>query len=347
MHMEPDHLIEEFSRKIDAVQTRDALARLKAQYLGKKGKVSAILKGLKDIPLEQKKAAGVKANQCKKRLLELVEQKRKQIGQDDINRSLDGHWQDITLTGQCMSGTNRIAGCHPVTRVQEEIEDIFLCMGFEILDGPHIEDDYHNFESLNFPPGHPARDMQDTFWFGDATHLLRTHTSCIQVRGMKVRKPPFKFVGPGKVFRCEATDASHEMVFHQMEGMMVDKDLSVANLIYFMKVLIDSIFKKDVKIRLRPGYFPFVEPGFELDIACLICSGKGCPVCKRTGWVELLPCGMVHPNVLGYGGIDPEVYNGFAFGLGLDRLVMMRYGIDDIRLIHSGNLSFVAQFASY
>jgi phenylalanyl-tRNA synthetase alpha chain len=347
MHLDPDHLVEEFTRKLETVHTRDALAKLKAQYLGRKGKASAILSELKDLAPEQKKAAGMRANQCKNSLLELVEQKSNQIGQEDINRSLIGRWQDITLAGSLLTGSERTAGCHPVTRVQEEIEDIFLSMGFEILDGPHIEDDYHNFEALNFPPGHPARDMQDTFWFGDNTHLLRTHTSCIQVRGMKSRKPPFKFVGPGKVFRCEATDASHEMVFHQLEGMMVGWELSVANLIYFMQVLIDTIFQKDVKIRLRPGYFPFVEPGFELDIACLICSGKGCSVCKQTGWVELLPCGMVHPNVLSHGGIEPDVYNGFAFGLGLDRLVMMRYGIDDIRLLHSGNLSFVTQFASY
>jgi phenylalanyl-tRNA synthetase alpha chain len=239
------------------------------------------------------------------------------------------------------------AGLHPVTIVQREIEDIFLSMGFEVLDGPHIEDDWHNFEALNIPATHPARDMQDTFWFQDKKHLLRTHTSTIQVRGMKTRKPPFRFVGPGKVFRCERTDASHEMCFHQLEGMMVGEDVSVGNLIYFMKTLLSEIFKKDVEVRLRPGFFPFVEPGFELDIKCLICGGKGCSVCKHVGWVELLPCGMVHPNVLKAGGIDPDKYNGFAFGLGLDRLVMMRYGIDDIRLIHGADLRFNSQFKTF
>ncbi len=220
-------------------------------------------------------------------------------------------------------------------------------MGFDILDGPHIEDEFHNFEALNIPKNHPARDMQDTFWFKDMKHLLRTHTSTIQVRGMGSHKPPFKFVGPGKVFRCEATDASHEMIFHQLEGMMVGENISTANLIFFMKKLLSEIFKSDVNVRLRPGFFPFVEPGFELDIECLICKGKGCSVCKQVGWVELLPCGMTHPNVLKAGGIDTDKYNGFAFGLGLDRLVMMRYIIDDIRHLHSGDLRFSKQFSEY
>lgn len=226
-------------------------------------------------------------------------------------------------------------------------------MGFEILDGPHIEDEFHNFEALNIPGDHPARDMQDTFWFQNPhthegkKHLLRTHTSTIQVRGMLSKKPPFRFIAPGVVFRSERTDASHEMVFTQLEGMMVGKDISVANLIYFMKTILKEIFKRDVEVRLRPGFFPFVEPGFELDIKCLICNGSGCSVCKHVGWVELLPCGMVHPNVLKSGGIDPNEYNGFAFGLGLDRLVMMKYGIDDIRHLQSGDLRFNSQFKLY
>jgi len=191
-------------------------------------------------------------------------------------------------------------------------------MGFDILDGPHIEDEYHNFEALNIPKNHPARDMQDTFWFKDMEHLL-----------------------------SEATDASHEMIFHQFEGMMVGENISTANLIFFMKKLLSEIFKRETNVRLRPGFFPFVEPGFELDIECAICKGKGCSVCKQVGWVELLPCGMVHPNVLRSGGIDPDKYNGFAFGLGLDRLVMMRYGIDDIRHLHAGDLRFQEQFKAY
>ncbi|MCK5251289.1 MAG: phenylalanine--tRNA ligase subunit alpha, partial [Spirochaetaceae bacterium] len=264
-----------------------------------------------------------------------------------IDSKLAADWIDITLTGSQRARSVKESGLHPVTIVQRELEDIFLSMGFDILDGPHIENDFYNFTALNIPETHPARDMQDTFWFKDMKHLLRTHTSTIQIRGMEEKKyPPFKFVAPGKVFRSEATDASHEAVFHQMEGMLIGRDITVAHLIYFEKTLLSEIFKRDVEIRLRPGFFPFVEPGFELDIQCLICGGKGCKVCKQTGWVELLPCGMTHPNVLRHGGINPEEYNGFAFGLGLDRLVMMRYGINDIRLLHSGSIDFSRQFAT-
>jgi len=216
-------------------------------------------------------------------------------------------------------------------------------MGFQILDGPEAESEYYNFEALNIPKHHPARDMQDTFWTEDG-NLLRTHTSAIQVRGMENMEPPFQVVGPGRVFRYEATDASHENTFYQVEGMMVGKDISVSNLIYVMKELLREVFQREVKVRLRPGYFPFVEPGFELDINCLICGGKGCKVCKQTGWVELLPCGLVHPNVLKAGNIDPDKWSGFAFGLGLNRLVMMRYAINDIRHFQSGDIRFLRQF---
>jgi len=232
---------------------------------------------------------------------------------------------------------------HPLSQIQYEIEDIFTSMGFTVLDGPEVETDYYNFEALNIPAHHPARDMQDTFWTEDG-NLLRTHTSAIQVRGMERLQPPFRVIGPGRVFRYEATDASHENTFYQVEGMMVDRDISVADLIYFMKVLLKEIFGREVTIRLRPGYFPFVEPGFELDIHCLICDGKGCSVCKQSGWVELLPCGLVHPNVLRYGKIDPDKWSGFAFGLGMNRLVMMRYGINDIRHFLSGDIRFLRQF---
>ena len=263
-----------------------------------------------------------------------------------IDAKLESNWIDLSLRRSLRAESVREAGLHPVSIVQRELENIFLSMGFDILDGPHIESDWYNFTALNIPENHPARDMQDTFWFKDLKHLLRTHTSAIQIRGMEEHSPPFKFVAPGKVFRCEATDASHEAVFHQMEGMLVDRNISVGNLIYFEKTLLSEIFQRDVAIRLRPGFFPFVEPGFELDIHCLICGGTGCRVCKNTGWIELLPCGMVHPRVLRNGGIDPEQWNGFAFGLGLDRLVMMRYAIDDIRHLHGGNVDFSRQFST-
>jgi len=342
-----ENLKKEFDAELQNAKDKTAVLNIKAQYIGKTGKMNDILSKMKDASIEVKKSVGAKSNEIKCEMSEKIDEKLAEIETAEINENLEKNWVDITLTdGRKDLGLN-CAGYHPVSIVQREIEDIFISMGFEILDGPHIEDDYHNFEALNIPPTHPARDMQDTFWFSDMKHLLRTHTSTIQVRGMESHKPPFKFVGPGKVFRCEATDASHEIAFHQLEGMMVGENVSVANLIYFMKTLLSEIFRKDVEVRLRPGFFPFVEPGFELDIRCLNCGGNGCQVCKHSGWLELLPCGMVHPNVLKYGGIDTEKYNGFAFGLGLDRLVMMRYKIDDIRLIHSGDLRFVKQFAEF
>jgi phenylalanyl-tRNA synthetase alpha chain len=340
-------LLAEFTERLAKESSRAEVLNIKSHFVGKKGEVSSILKGMKDATPEERKSVGALSNEIKNKMLSAIEKKLAEIEKAEIDERLAKSWQDITLTDSIKESALTKAGYHPVTTIQREIEDIFISMGFDILDGPHIEDEFHNFEALNIPETHPARDMQDTFWFSDMEHLLRTHTSCIQVRGMETHKPPFKFVGPGKVFRCEATDASHEIAFHQLEGMMVGEDISVANLIYFMKTLLSEIFKRETNVRLRPGFFPFVEPGFELDIECQVCGGDGCPVCKQTGWVELLPCGMVHPNVLKAGGVDTDKYNGFAFGLGLDRLVMMKYGIDDIRLLHSGDLRFSEQFAEF
>ncbi|TNF30776.1 MAG: phenylalanine--tRNA ligase subunit alpha [Deltaproteobacteria bacterium] len=348
-----DDLHKEFQGQIAGLTNQADVLNLKADYLGKKGKVSEILKSLKDASAEERKELGPKANTIKDSMQEMVQDKLTSIELEEINQKLAQDKIDITYTNSVKETGIHHGGVHPRTLIQQEIEDIFLSMGFDILDGPHIEDEFHNFEALNIPGDHPARDMQDTFWFDDPEspegrkHLLRTHTSTIQVRGMMSRKPPFRFIAPGTVFRCERTDASHEMVFNQLEGMMVGENVSVANLIYFMKTILTEIFKKEVEVRLRPGFFPFVEPGFELDIKCLICSGKGCSVCKHTGWVELLPCGMVHPNVLKAGGIDTEKYNGFAFGLGMDRLVMMKYGIEDIRHLQSGDLRFNSQFKTF
>lgn len=351
--------LEKIKEKFQAsllVLTKEAdVLNLKSEYIGKSGVVSEILKSLKDMNADERKDVGPKVNDLKNFIQDQSTIHLDKIEVLEINKKLALERIDISLTEQIMVKTIKHGGFHPRTLVGQEIEDIFLSMGFDVLDGPHIEDEFHNFEALNIPADHPARDMQDTFWFHDPhdekaldqtgkKRLLRSHTSTIQVRGMLARTPPFRFIAPGIVFRSERTDASHEMVFTQLEGMMVGKNISVANLIYFMKTILTEIFKKEVEVRLRPGYFPFVEPGFELDIRCLICAGKGCSVCKQIGWVELLPCGMVHPNVLLAGGIDPEVFNGFAFGLGLDRLVMMKYGIDDIRHLQSGDLRFNSQF---
>ncbi len=345
----------DFLTKLQTLTKEADILNLKSEYVGKTGIVSEMLKSLKDMSPDERKLFGPKANELKDFIHDQSAIFIAKIEIEEINKKLAEEKIDISLTDNIFFKSVKHGGFHPRTLIQQEIEDIFLSMGFDVLDGPHIEDEFHNFEALNIPADHPARDMQDTFWFNDPhnpedvakngkKHLLRTHTSTIQVRGMLSRKPPFRFIAPGVVFRCERTDASHEMVFTQLEGMMVGENISVANLIYFMKTILKEIFKRDVEVRLRPGFFPFVEPGFELDIRCLICEGKGCSVCKQIGWVELLPCGMVHPNVLESGGIDSEKYNGFAFGLGLDRLVMMKYGIDDIRHLQSGDLRFNSQF---
>ena len=347
-----ENLFNDFKNSLESLSRSADILNLKSEYLGKKGKLSEILKSLKDVSVEEKKTFGPKANEIKTKMNELLAEKLEKLDFEEINEKLKKNKIDKYLRESQVADSLSHGGIHPTEIIKGEIEDIFLSMGFEVLDGPHIEDEFHNFEALNIPADHPARDMQDTFWFQNeqgekSDHLLRTHTSTIQIRGMRERTPPCRFIAPGNVFRWGRSDACHEMAFHQLEGMMVGKDISVSHLIYFMKTLLKEIFKKDVKVRLRPGFFPFVEPGFELDIKCLICGGKGCSVCKHSGWLELLPCGMVHPNVLKAGGIDSEKYNGFAFGLGLDRLVMMRYGIDDIRHIHGADLRFIRQFREY
>lgn len=339
-----DALYEKFKVDIGTVSKQADVLNLKSEVIGKKGSLSEILKSLKDATPEERKLIGPRSNQVKQEIEQLTLKKLREIELVEMNEKLSREKIDFSLRNSMLERGLVAGGEHPVHQIQREVEDIFTSMGFDVLDGPHIEDDWHNFGALNIPETHPARDMQDTFWFADKKHLLRTHTSTIQVRGMESRKPPFKFVGPGKVFRCERTDATHEMCFHQLEGMMVGKDITVGNLIYFMKTLLKEIFKTDMEVRLRPGFFPFVEPGFELDIRW---KKPGPDESKHSGWLELLPCGMVHPNVLRAGGIDPDEYNGFAFGLGLDRLVMVRYAIEDIRHLHSGDLRFNKQFAKF
>lgn len=315
------------------------LEAARVEALGRKGALAQVSKEFGKLAPEERARLGKLLNAVKQDLETEYERKNRWFEQAELSERLANEWIDVTLPAPGVHP----GSLHPVTQLQNEIEDLFTSLGFAVLDGPEVETEEHNFDALNIPPTHPARDMQDTFWLSNG-HLLRTHTSPVQVRGMRKLGPPLRMIAPGRVFRNEEVDASHEHTFYQLEGMMVDRDVSVANLIYFMKTLLSGIFKRDVTVRLRPGYFPFVEPGFELDIHCLICDGKGCPVCKYSGWVELLPCGLVHPNVLRLSGIDPEEWGGFAFGLGLTRLAMMRYGIDDIRQLQGGDLRFLNQF---
>ena len=327
--------------KIKEAASSSEVEELRVKLLGKKGELTEMLKDLKNMAIEERKQFGQEANELKNELTEFLEAKFKELSANDVKKTLSsGSSFDISLPGTQF----KLGSLHPVTIVQKEIEKIFTGMGFNIVDGPEAEEEFFNFEALNIPKHHPARDMQDTYWLENGS-LLRTHTSPCQVRAMQKYGAPLKVIAPGRCFRNESTDASHENTFFQLEGMMIDKNVSIANLIYVMKLLLSEVFQRDVKIRLRPGFFPFVEPGFELDLNCMICGGKGCPTCKHSGWIELLPCGMVHPNVLRYGGIDPEEYTGFAFGLGLTRLAMMKYGISDIRVLNSGDLRAMEQFS--
>ncbi len=327
--------------KIKEAATSNEVEELRVKLLGKKGELTEMLKDLKNMAIEERKQFGQEANELKNELSEVLEAKFKEISNNDVKKSLSkGSNFDISLPGTKF----QVGSLHPVTIVQKEVERIFTGMGFNIVDGPEVEEEFFNFEALNIPKNHPARDMQDTYWLENGS-LLRTHTSPCQVRAMQKYGAPLKVIAPGRCFRNESTDASHENTFFQLEGMMIDKNVSIANLIYVMKILLSEIFKRDVKVRLRPGFFPFVEPGFELDLNCMICGGSGCPTCKHSGWIELLPCGMVHPNVLRAGGIDPEEYTGFAFGVGLTRLAMMKYGISDIRVLNSGDLRALEQFS--
>ena len=344
-------LKKEIIKKIKETDILKSLEALEIEVFGRKdGKLNNILKGIKDLGKEQKGIVGKLANDIKNELTALLQTKKEELDNKEIEKQLEQDFVDMSLPG----AKKNKGSLNPMSIVQYELEDLFKSMGFMILDGPEAESDYYNFEALNIPANHPARDMQDTFYIKNCRNakscvpndkmVLRTHTSPVQVRAMQKFGAPMKAVVPGRVFRNEALDASHEHTFNQLEGLMIDKDISIANVIAVMNTRLKGIFKKEVKTRLRPGFFPFVEPGFELDINCQICGGTGCSVCKQTGWLELLPCGMVHPNVLRAGGIDPEKYSGFAFGLGMTRLVMMRFGIDDIRYLAGGDLRFLKQF---
>jgi len=334
----------QFNEELAKVESKDELEKVRVAFLGKKGLVTDALKSLRDLSPEEKKAVGMQVNTLKNEIEEAIVDYQKKIDEKEYLKEIqNAERYDFSIPSDKPLGT-----LHPITIVQKQIEDIFKSMGFIIEDGLEIQTEYNNFEAVNIPKNHPARDMTDTYYLENG-QLLKTHTSAAQNAIMRKYGAPkpgeyLKVLFPGRCFRNENIDASHENTFFQMEGMMIGDDISISNLIYFMKVLLSEVFQRDVKVRLRPGFFPFVEPGFELDINCLICGGSGCPTCKHSGWLELLPCGMIHPNVLRFGGIDPDKYTGFAFGLGLTRLAMMKYNIKDIRVFNSGNLKQLKQF---
>jgi len=328
------------------VASADDLQNLQTKYLGRKGELTNILRGLKDLPTDKKPIIGKLANEIKQEMESAFEEKRKFLWNKTVSSSLEKEFFDITIPGK----TREIGHIHPLSQVQEEVERIFSQMGFAVMDGPEVESEYYNFEGLNIPEDHPARDMQDTFFIKDkhdekhGKMVLRTHTSPVQIRTMEKYGAPLRVIVPGRTFRYEATDAGHDTTFYQVEGMLIDKDISLCHLKGIMKEFLTRLFGKEVNVRFRPGYFPFVEPGLELDFSCLLCDQKGCRVCKNSGWIEFMGAGMIHENVLKAGGIDGKKYQGWAFGFGLTRLVMMRFGIDDIRLLMSGNLKFNKQF---
>ncbi len=335
-----------FEQELSIVQDLVELDAIRVKYLGKKGSITDLLKGMKDLSNDERKTFGAMINELKNYAGDKITEKTTQLKEEEIKKEINSMEEfDISIPTNLSRGSY-----HPITLVQRECERIFKSMGFTVEDYPEVVTDYECFESVNIPKNHPARDMQDTYYLENG-QLLKSQTSAAQNAilkkygdALKNEGKPIKAIFPGRCFRNEATDACHENTFFQMEGMMVDKDISISNLIYFMKTMLSEVFKKDIKVRLRPGFFPFVEPGFELDISCLICGGEGCPSCKHSGWLELCPCGMIHPQVLKEGGIDPEEYTGFAFGLGLTRLAMMKYSVKDIRDLNSGNLKALSQF---
>ena len=331
--------------KKDAVAELKKVSNLKdfdevfIKFLGRKSELSNILKTLGTLNEEEKKKQGPILNKFKEDINLLFEEKRALLQKAEMSEKIKNEYIDPTIE----INNKEIGHLHPSTSIRYQLEDIFKSMGFFVYDGPEVESDFFNFEALNIPKNHPARDMQDTFYVDNNT-VLRTHTSNCEVRALKEFGVPLKVVIPGRVFRNEATDATHEHTLHQLECVVVDKNISIANLINTIEIFVKKLFGDDVKIRLRPSYFPFVEPGLELDISCLICKGKKCPACKNTGWLELGGAGMMHPNVLEAGGVNTEEYSGFAFGFGIDRMVMQKYKIEDIRWLMSGDLRFINQF---
>lgn len=323
---------------IERASDLDTIEQIRVDFLGKKGHLTSLLKGLGQLSAEQRPEAGAKINIAKEQITVALAEKKAQLEMHRIAEQLSAQSVDVTQPGR----QTDLGGLHPVSRTLDRIVTIFNGAGYSVEEGPEIEDDFHNFEALNIPAHHPARAMHDTFYV-DARHVLRTHTSPVQIRTMENREPPIRIVCPGRVYRCDS-DLTHTPMFHQVEGLVVDTDVSFADLKGTVDQFLKAFFEADVPVRFRPSYFPFTEPSAEVDIQCTQCSGSGCRVCKNTGWLEVMGCGMVHPNVFRASGVDPEKYTGFAFGMGVERLAMLRYGINDLRLFFENDLNFLRQF---
>ncbi|MEY3017157.1 MAG: hypothetical protein RL336_292 [Pseudomonadota bacterium] len=325
---------------INAAEDNAALDNVRVEFLGKKGQITDLLKGLGKLSAEERPAAGALINKVKQELQEIINVRKAALDSAAIAEKLASDTVDVTLPGRRVDA----GGLHPVTRTIERIEDFFANIGFDVVEGPEIEDDYHNFEALNIPAHHPARAMHDTFYLsGSSTTVLRTHTSPVQVRVMESSEPPIRVICPGRVYRCDS-DLTHTPMFHQVEGLLITEDTSFADLKGIVEDFLQVFFEKDLAVRFRPSYFPFTEPSAEVDIQCVMCSGDGCRVCSHTGWLEVMGCGMVHPKVFEKSNIDTSKYTGFAFGMGVERLAMLRYGVNDLRLFFENDLRFLEQF---
>lgn len=333
-----DSLASQARDAIDAARDGRALEQLRVDYLGKKGSITGLLKGLGQLSAEERPQAGAAINVVKQELQEQIGRRKQALDTAAINAQLEAERIDVTLDGRGQDS----GGLHPVTRTIERIEDFFARIGFDVVEGPEIEDDYHNFEALNIPAHHPARAMHDTFYI-DETTVLRTHTSPVQVRVMESQEPPLRIICPGRVYRCDS-DLTHTPMFHQVEGLLIDEQSSFADLKGIVEEFLRVFFERELQVRFRPSYFPFTEPSAEVDIQCVNCGGDGCRVCSHTGWLEVMGCGMVHPRVFESSGIDTERFAGFAFGMGVERLAMLRYGVNDLRIFFDNDLRFLQQF---
>ncbi len=335
------HVREAFVQCLNQANDQAALEKCRVAFLGRNGQISALMHQLKTLSAQEKRELGPTLNQLKQETTDLLARKTQKIEKTHKKLSQQ-RLQNFDVTSYLPQQAQ--GSLHPYTQMIEHMENVFTSMGFAIADGPEVETDYYNFEALNIPADHPARDIQDTLWLSNPAKLLRTHTSTVQIHAMEQQEPPIAIVAPGRCYRNEATDATHDFMFMQVEGLLIDKNISLAHLFATMQTCLRAIFGSDnLKIRVRPGYFPFVEPGVEIDVSCPFCS-RGCSICKHTRWIETTGAGLVHPNVLRASGIDQETYTGFAFGMGLSRLVMIKHGIDDIRLLHGGTIDFLAQF---
>jgi len=335
-----EKLTAEANDKIAAADNLEALDQVRVAYLGKKGELTSLLKTLGSLPAEERKGAGQDINRAKQDVQKAIEARKAELETAKLNARLQSEKVDVTLPGR---GQDH-GGLHPVTRTMERIDSLFTRLGFTVAQGPEIEDDFHNFEALNIPSYHPARAMHDTFYFNEST-LLRTHTSPVQIRHMENHEPPLRIIAPGRVYRCDS-DLTHTPMFHQVEGLLVDENVSFADLMGTLADFLRQFFEDDnLQTRFRPSYFPFTEPSSEVDIQCVMCEGEGCRVCSHTGWLEVLGCGIVHPKVFESAGVDTEKYTGYAFGMGVERLAMLRYGVNDLRLFFENDLKFLQQFA--